>query len=134
MGFQGLVQQAKEMAESLPFMGRKLPMAVSNTRQEGAMKALAIVTMLGTLNFMHQIVGSAVKVLFQEEMGLSDGQAAYPVTALSSSALVFAVILGWINDKNLIDRRTLMFFCIFIWSFATTFAGFSKNLGELVFW
>ena len=85
MGFQGLAQQAKGMAESLPFMGRKLPMAVPNTRQEGAMKALAIVTMLGTLNFMHQIVGSAVKVLFQEEMGLSDGQAAYPVTALVSS-------------------------------------------------
>lgn len=66
----------------MPLLGRKLTTSVHNSRQEGAMRALVIVTALGTLNFIHQIVGSAVKVLFQEELLLSDKEASYPVTAL----------------------------------------------------
>lgn len=49
-------------------------------------------------------------------------------------SLVFAVILGWVNDRDLISRRNIMFFCIFSWTICSTLAGLSNTLGELVFW
>jgi hypothetical protein len=120
--------------QKIPFVGKPLEATPPGMRQEGAMKALAIVTMLGIFNFADQSVPSAVKTLFAEDLHISDAESSYPVAAMGFSALVFAVVLGWVNDKEWVGRRTIMFFCAFIWSMCTTLAGLSTTLGELVFW
>ncbi|CAM9464914.1 unnamed protein product, partial [Ectocarpus fasciculatus] len=98
------------------------------------MKALGIITLLGIFNFADQSVPSAVKTLFADDLNISDAESSYPVAAMGFSALVWAVVLGWVNDKEWVGRRTIMFFCAFIWSICTTLAGLSTTLGELVFW
>ena len=78
----GVMYHVANITDKIPYIGRKLPPTDPNQRQEGAMKALVLLTCLGGYNFMDQIVGSAVKVLFQDDLGLTDAQSSYPVTAL----------------------------------------------------
>lgn len=115
-------------------LGKTLPETNINCRQDGAMTALYILSGFTVLNFIDQCILSAVKVLVQEDLNLTDAESSYPTTAMGIVSLIFALILGWVCDKGYYDRRHMMFGCIFVWSCATTFAGFSKSLGELIFW
>ncbi len=68
----------------IPFLGKKLPPTPPNQRQEGAMKALWIVTLLGVINYIDQSVPSAVKILFQKDLNLTDAQTSYPTASMVS--------------------------------------------------
>lgn len=71
----------------IPFVGKPLPSTPPNIRQEGAMKALLIITILGIFNFADQSVPSAVKTLFAEDLNVSDAESSYPVAAMVRSCL-----------------------------------------------
>lgn len=66
----------------IPFVGKPLDPTPPNIRQEGAMKALGIITLLGIFNFADQSVPSAVKTLFAEDLNMTDAQSSYPVAAM----------------------------------------------------
>jgi hypothetical protein len=73
------------MKEKFSFaLGRKLSGGAPNVRQEGAMRALWIVTFLSVLNFIDQSLASSVKVLFQKDLNLSDVESSYPTTVMVS--------------------------------------------------
>lgn len=66
----------------LPSLGRNLPFENENSRQEGALKALLILSLLTGLNFGHQCILSAVKVLIQEDLHMNDAASAMPAAAM----------------------------------------------------
>lgn len=68
--------------QKIPFVGKSLAATPPNIRQEGAMKALGIITLLGIFNFADQSVPSAVKTLFADDLNISDAESSYPVAAM----------------------------------------------------
>ena len=46
--------------------------------------------------------------------------------------MIFAVFFGSIADKNILDRRIILFFGILFWSLATFTAGLATDLTSLV--
>ena len=73
----------------MPFVGKPLETTPPNIRQEGAMKALGIITMLGIFNFADQSVPSAVKTLFADDLNMSDAESSYPVAAMVINETIY---------------------------------------------
>lgn len=46
--------------------------------------------------------------------------------------MFFAVFFGVLSDKQIVDRRYILFFAVAFWSIATSLAGLSHNLVSLV--
>lgn len=113
-------------------VGRTLDDKFPFTRQYGAKFALRIVFSINLLNFADRYIPLSVKPLFQEELGLSDFESSLPTTGMILVFMIFAVIFGTLNDKQLIDRRFLLSFGIIVWSIATSMAGLATNLTQLV--
>ena len=63
-------------------LGRKLDGKARNTRQEGATRALIVLTLINLLNFIDRYVPSAVKELIKEDLHLSDAETALPATGM----------------------------------------------------
>jgi nitrate/nitrite transporter NarK len=73
-----------KLSEILPFIGKKLPLTKVNSRQDGAMRALLIISCLIAVNFMVQMMISSVKVLIQADLKLTDAQTSLPTSATVS--------------------------------------------------
>lgn len=113
--------------------GHKLKPEHPNQRQEGARFALLTLSALNLLNFADRYIPSAVKPLFQEELGLSDVQTALPASAMGIVYMLCAPVFGLLADANLVDRRYLLAAAVVFWSMATGLAALSQNLWQLVF-
>eukprot|EP00928_Gymnodinium_smaydae_P041695 TRINITY_DN28182_c0_g1_i1.p1 TRINITY_DN28182_c0_g1~~TRINITY_DN28182_c0_g1_i1.p1 ORF type:complete len:474 (-),score=72.67 TRINITY_DN28182_c0_g1_i1:19-1440(-) len=109
-----------------------LPPTKPNQRQDGANFALTVLTVVNLLNFADRYVPNAVKSLFSEELKLDDYESSLPTTGMVLVYMVSAVIFGWLNDKQVVDRRVLLAGGVLFWSFATMLAGFAWNLVSLV--
>ena len=46
--------------------------------------------------------------------------------------MIFAMIFGWLADKQIYDRRFIMTAAVLFWSLATFLAGFATDLTSLV--
>ena len=46
--------------------------------------------------------------------------------------MIFALIFGYLCDRNIADRRLILVCAVMFWSLATGLAGFSKNLAQLI--
>ena len=113
-------------------LGKSLRNEFSGTRQAGARRALIILSTINLLNFADRYVPSAVKSLIQDDLGLSDFETSLPSTGMVVMYMIFAVIFGTLSDKEIIDRRIIIFGAIIFWSIATTMAGLAKNIVQLV--
>ena len=113
-------------------VGRTLDDEFPYTRQYGAQAALRMVSAINMLNFADRYIPLAVKPLFQEELNLNDFESSLPTTGMILVYMIFAIIFGTLNDKQLMDRRFLLAIGIIIWSVATSMAGLATNLVQLV--
>lgn len=114
------------------FLGKSLDASHPLSRQEGARYALFVLTSLNLLNYADRYVPAAVKTLLQQDLELTDAETALPAFGMTLVYSVLAVIFGWLNDYQLMDRRLILFIAIIVWSIATTFAGLARNLTSLV--
>jgi len=113
-------------------LGKSLCQEFSGTRQAGARRALITLSAINLLNFADRYVPSAVKSLIQDDLGLSDFETSLPSTGMVVMYMIFAVIFGVLSDKQIIDRRVIIFGAIIFWSVATTLAGLAQNIVQLV--
>lgn len=101
-------------------------------RQKGARFALLVLSGINLLNFADRYVPSGVKELIKDDLNLTDAETSLPTTGMIFVYMIFAIIFGWIGDKGLMDRRTLLALGICSWSLATALAGLSQNLTQLI--
>lgn len=101
-------------------------------RQEGARFALLVLSGINLLNFADRYVPSGVKELIKEDLNLTDAETSLPTTGMIFVYMIFAIIFGWIGDKRLMDRRTLLAIGICSWSLATALAGLAQDLTQLI--
>jgi MFS family permease len=91
----------------------------------GAKFAVAILTALNLLNYVDRYVPSSVKDLFKKDLGLTDAQTSYPLTAFVVVYLIASPIFGQLSDR--FPRRVLIATGIAFWSLATGAAAFAKG-------
>ena len=115
-----------------PRRGRTLPRDSPNGRQEGARRALLILTAINLLNFADRYVPASVKEPIKEDLDLTDTETALPTTGMVVVYMVSAVFFGVLNDRELVDRRVILAGGVAFWSLATALAGMSTNLTQLV--
>lgn len=113
-------------------LGKTLRCQYQGVRQPGARKALLTLSFINLLNFADRYVLSAVKTLIQEDLHLTDFETSLPGTGMVVVYMIFAVLFGILSDKNIMDRRIILSVAIIFWSAATSFAGFSRNLTDLI--
>jgi MFS family permease len=76
-----------------------------NERQYGARDALLVLTSINLLNYADRYVPSAVKQLIIDDLGISDFESSLPTTSMIVTYMIFAVIFGYLSDRQLVDRR-----------------------------
>lgn len=113
-------------------IGQSLNDKHPNVRQCGAQYAIYILFFMNLLNHADKLVPSAVKPLYQKDLGLTDFQSSLPISVTILVFMVFAPIYGYLSDYNVFDRRILLFTGVFLWSIATALAALSQNLTQLV--
>ncbi len=91
----------------------------------GALYAVIILTSMNLLNYIDRYVPSAVKVLFQKDLHLSDAQTSYPLTAFVLVYMVASPIFGSLADRY--NRKWLISIGVALWSLATAAAAFATS-------
>jgi len=95
----------------------------------GARFAIIVLTAMNLLNYIDRYVPSAVKPLFQRELGFSDAQTAYPLTAFVLVYMLTSPIFGSLADR--MSRKVLIALGVALWSLAT--AGGALATGIVTF-
>lgn len=95
----------------------------------GARYAVIVLTAMNLLNYIDRYVPSAVKPLFQRELGFSDAQTAYPLTAFVLVYMLTSPIFGSLADRW--SRKVLIALGVALWSVAT--AGGALAVGIVSF-
>lgn len=83
----------------------------------GARYAIIVLTAMNLLNYIDRYVPSAVKPLFQKELGFSDAQTAYPLTAFVIVYMLTSPFFGSLADR--MSRKVLIALGVALWSVAT---------------
>ena len=83
----------------------------------GARFAIIVLTAMNLLNYIDRYVPSAVKPLFQKELGFSDAQTAYPLTAFVIVYMLTSPFFGTLADR--MSRKVLIALGVALWSVAT---------------
>src|ERR1017187_724504 len=96
------------------------PAPGSKTHAEGAVFAVAVLTAMNLLNYIDRWLPSAVKVLFQKDLGLTDSQTSLPLTAFIFVYMAFSPVFGTLADKG--PRKVLIAVGVAVWSLATAAA------------
>ena len=94
--------------------------------------ALCIFTAINMLNYADRYVFSSVKELIKDGLHLSDTEVSLPTTGMLFVFVVFSIILGWISDREYLDRRLILFGSVIFWSIATSLAGLSNTITDLI--
>ena len=92
----------------------------------GARYAIIVLTAMNLLNYIDRYVPSAVKPLFQQELGFTDAQTAYPLTAFVLVYMLTSPIFGSLADR--MSRKTLIALGVALWSLATAGGAFATGL------
>lgn len=92
----------------------------------GARFAVLVLTAMNLLNYIDRYVPSAVKPLFQKELGFSDAQTGYPLTALVIVYMLTSPIFGSLADRR--SRKVLIAIGVAVWSLATAGAALATGL------
>ncbi|HMV66694.1 MAG TPA: MFS transporter [Myxococcota bacterium] len=83
----------------------------------GATWTIVVLTLMNLLNYVDRYVPSAVKGLFKEDLGLSDAQTSWPLTAFVVVYMLASPIFGGLADRA--SRPALIAFGVALWSIAT---------------
>lgn len=113
-------------------LGLSLNDEFPNSRQYGARHALIVLTAINLFNYADRYVPSSVKQLIIDDLKLSDFQSSLPNLGMTLVYMVFSVLFGYLADNQIFDRRTIMWLGIMFWSIATSLAGLSTNLLQLI--
>jgi MFS family permease len=96
----------------------------------GAKFAIAILTALNLLNYVDRYVPSSVKDLFKKDLGLTDAQTSYPLTAFVIVYFLASPVFGHLADR--LPRRVLIAAGIAFWSLATGAAAFATGFATFL--
>ena len=80
---------------------------------------------MNLLNYVDRYVPSAVKVLFQKDLHLTDTQTSLPLTAFVIVYMIASPIFGSLADRY--NRKWLISIGVALWSIATAVAAFATN-------
>lgn len=106
------------------------PQRMSSAAQ-GATFAIVVLTAMNLLNYFDRWVPSAVKPLFQADLGLTDAQTSYPLTAFVVVYMLASPVFGALADK--FPRRVLIAAGVALWSAATAGAAFATGFWTFLF-
>lgn len=98
---------------------------------KGSLFAVVILTGMNLLNYLDRYVPSAVKPLFQEELGLTDAQTAWPLTAFIVVYMLTSPLFGAMADR--FPRKGLVAAGVALWSLATAAAAFAWGFWSFLF-
>lgn len=90
---------------------------------KGSLFAVVILTGMNLLNYLDRYVPSAVKPLFQKDLGLTDAQTAWPLTAFIVVYMLTSPLFGAMADR--FPRKGLVAAGVALWSLATAAAAFA---------
>lgn len=96
----------------------------------GAVFALIVLTLMNMLNYVDRWVPSAVKDLFKHDLGLTDAQTSWPLSAFILVYMVASPIFGAMAERR--SRRTLIAFGVAAWSLATAAAALAQGFTSLL--
>jgi len=106
------------------------PLASRSPLAGPAGATLAILTIVNLLNYLDRFVVSAlVESLKRSELALSDTQAGLLMTGFVVVYMVASPAFGALGDRR--ARPRLVAAGVFLWSFATTVAGFARSFAGL---
>lgn len=97
----------------------------------GAVSAVILLTAMNLLNYVDRYVPSAVKDLFKKDLGLTDAETAYPLTAFILVYMIASPIFGGLADK--FSRKKLIALGVALWSLATAAAALSTDFWTFLF-
>jgi MFS family permease len=89
----------------------------------GATTVVVILTAMNLLNYMDRYAPSAVKDLFKHDLGFTDAQTSYPLSAFVIVYMLTSPVFGALSDRW--PRKLLIAFGVGVWSIATGAAAFS---------
>ncbi len=92
---------------------------------EGARYAIAVLTAMNLLNYIDRYIPSAVKALFQRDLGLTDAQTSWPLTAFIVVYMLTSPMFGTLADRW--PRRFLVAGGVVLWSLATAGAALATG-------
>jgi MFS family permease len=91
----------------------------------GARFAIIVLTAMNLLNYIDRYVPSAVKPLFQKDLGFSDTQTAWPLTGFVIVYMLTSPLFGSLADRW--SRKRLLAIGVAIWSLATAAGAFATG-------
>ncbi|MEN9787796.1 MAG: hypothetical protein RLZZ299_3060 [Pseudomonadota bacterium] len=91
----------------------------------GARYAVIVLTAMNLLNYLDRYVPSAVKGMFQADLGLTDAQTSYPLTAFVVVYMLTSPVFGALADRW--PRRFLIAGGVALWSLATAGAALATG-------
>lgn len=94
-----------------------LPSAPMSGFRQSAGFAVVVLTTMNLLNYVDRWVPSAVKPLFQKDLGLSDAETSLPFSAFVIVYMIASPIFGSLAEKG--RRPLLIAFGVALWSLAT---------------
>jgi MFS family permease len=103
-------------------------------------KILGILTAINFVNYVDRYLVAAVAPKFQEELGLSNTQTGFAISAFMLGYFVTSPIFGWLGDKRFpkrgggttTARRWLMTVGILLWCLATVASGLAHGATSMV--
>lgn len=93
--------------------------------------AVTVLTAMNLLNYIDRYVPSAVKPLFKKELGFTDAQTAYPLTAFVVVYMLTSPFLGSLADKW--SRKWLLAIGVGLWSLATAGGALATGIVSFIF-
>lgn len=104
---------------------RPQPRPQTEAAAAGATRALVVLTAMNLLNYVDRYVPSAVKDLFKADLGLTDAETSYPLTAFVVVYMLASPVFGALADK--MPRRVVIAAGVALWSLATGLAAFAEG-------
>jgi predicted MFS family arabinose efflux permease len=106
-------------------------MAEEREAVAGARWAVVVLTSMNLLNYLDRFVPSAVKDLFKPDLGLTDAQTSYPLTAFVVVYMLTSPIFGSLADRW--PRKWLIAAGVGLWSLATAAAALATGFWSFLF-
>jgi MFS transporter, Spinster family, sphingosine-1-phosphate transporter len=97
----------------------------SSPAVSGATFAVVVLTAINLLNYVDRYVPSAVKVLFQQDLHLTDDETSFPLTAFVVVYMVVSPVFGSLADRY--SRKGLIAIGVALWSVATSLAALATG-------
>ncbi len=90
-----------------------------------ATRTLLVLTAMNLLNYVDRYVPSAVKDLFKTDLGLTDAETAWPLTAFVVVYMLASPLFGALADR--VPRRVVIAAGVALWSLATAAAAYATG-------